>query len=91
MSLMVISRYGNRLEFKDVCVHDNPSNAYCADCAQSAREMRACADCEQFAPLPKMIRKNDGRVLCQDCQKRIDRRAKDRAQADLFTEQLSLI
>lgn len=54
------------------------------------RGERSCADCLAYAPVSQMITKQDGRVICQACQKAIQDKARDKAQPDLFITQFGL-
>jgi hypothetical protein len=53
-------------------------------------DFRSCADCEHYSLVKIMISKEDGRVICPSCQKAIENRAINRAQADLFVSQPGL-
>ncbi len=49
-----------------------------------------CADCDAELQPDNAIRKKDGRVICVDCERKLQAKVKDRAQGDLFVEQKSL-
>jgi len=63
----------------------------CAACRTTPEPiLRACADCEAYAVLETMTRKADGRMVCRQCESRIQSRERDKAQASLFVQQDSL-
>lgn len=53
-------------------------------------DQRACSDCDDYTPLGDMITKADGRVICSDCETKLNRQQVERAQGDLFVEQRGL-
>jgi hypothetical protein len=50
-------------------------------------ESRSCSICFAYAPVVEMIQKTDGRVICEKCDRRIDKLTAKRAQLDLFGQQ----
>lgn len=49
-----------------------------------------CSDCDSELRAGRAVRKADGRVICDDCERKIQRKKQERAQGDLFTEQRGL-
>lgn len=80
------------------CIHGSYSEydrQRCKPCKERAKvrslgDLRACGDCLQYVPIKVMVTKADGRVICPGCQKAIEARAREKAQADLFTSQPGL-
>jgi hypothetical protein len=81
-----------------LCPHFKPTYEYCQSCAIDNPIVpmgldgaeRACSDCEKYAPLSLMVGKYDGRVICADCQTKLDRSRVEKAQPYLFVEQKGL-
>lgn len=81
------------------CTHGSYSEydrQRCKPCKERARvialgPLRSCSDCIAYVPATQMIPKPDGRVICPGCERRLERAATEKAQENLFTQQLSLI
>lgn len=77
------------------CPHGEHVSKKCLYCRRIAKmlrdgQMRACSDCMEYAPVKDMATKSDGRVICADCQRKVEAIARDRAQGSLFVEQNKL-